>query len=246
MGLKVNSMLLLLTISTAAFGNVKRISLEEMYKQNNPSKKFTEDLKKKTLEQKQDAVPTLINVMKKSEFPDSNRWIATYMLGKIMGTKSAPFIAKFAEHPNWMLRLASLKVLLHLNQKQYSDIYVKLLNDNSLIVRHQALQNIKEMQLKELAPHVWKMLFNKENYHGTKGSRVRGHIIKSVIKVVGDLEYKKAAKPMLKMISNKKYKDIFAELDYSLNKLTDKKSPKGSLSVKKHFWSREAIKTSKI
>lgn len=238
--------LILLTFISSSFAATKKIPLEEMYKQNSTSKKFVENLKTKTMAQKQDAVPTLIKVMKSSDYPDENRWVATYMLGKIMGKKSAPFISKFSAHPNWMLRLASLKVLLHLNQTQYTDIYTKLLTDKSLIVRHQALQNIREMKLTELAPNVWQMLFNKQNYTGTKGTRVRSHIIKDVIKTVGDLGFKKAKVPMLKMISNKKYKDIHTELDYSLNLIAEKKSPKGSMTVKKHFWKREALKHTKL
>jgi HEAT repeat protein len=198
-------------------------------------------LKKKSLEQKQAAVPTLIKVMKSKSYPSENRWVATYMLGRIMGKKSAPFISKFSKHPNWMLRLASLKVLLHLGQKQYKGIYAQLLEDKSLIVRHQALQNIREMKLVSLAPYVWKMLYNKENYLGLKGSRKRSNIIKDAIKVVGELGFKGAKKPMLKMFQKNKYKDVYAELDYSLSKL-DRPSPAGSLEIKKHFWMRQSLK----
>ena len=217
-------------------------TLEELYKVSSERKSYLSKLKSETLKEARAAVPTLIKVMKSKAYPDENRWIATFMLGRIMGVKSADFISKFTTHPNWMMRLASLKVLLHLQQKQFKGIYAKALEDKSLIVRHQALQNIKELHLRELAPYVWKMLYNRDNYVGNQGDRKRSHIISEAIKTVGDLELDKAKPAMLKMISNKKYKDIYSELDYSLSKLYKKNSPKGGFAVKKNYWERVAVK----
>lgn len=216
--------------------------LEVLYLKKSKNKNHLTLLKTESLKLKQKAVPTLIKVIKSKSYPSENRWVATYMLGRVMGKKSAPFISKLSKHPNWMLRLASLKVLLHLNQKQYKGLYARLLADTSLIVRHQALQNIKEMQIKELAPYVWKMLYDKSNYLGLKGQRKRSNIIKDAIKAVGDLGFKKAKKPMLEMFTKKKYKDVYSELDYALSKLSTKPSPEGSLEVKKHYWARGEVR----
>jgi hypothetical protein len=215
--------------------------LEGLYLKKPKDKSHLNLLKNESLRLKQKAVPTLIKVMKSSSYPEENRWVATYMLGRIMGKKSAPLISKFSQHPSWMLRLASLKVLLHLDQKQYKGIYARLLEDKSLIVRHQALQNIKQMEIKSLAPYVWKMLYNKKNYVGLKGKRKRSNIIKDAIKTVGDLGFKKAEKPMLEMFRKNKYKDVYEELDYALSRITKKDSPKGSINVKKIYWNRKAI-----
>ncbi len=217
--------------------------LEALYLKQPKGKEHLALLKNESLKLKQEAVPTLIKVMKSSDYPDQNRWIATYMLGRIMGKKSSNFISKFTQHPNWMMRLASLKVLLHLDQKQYKGIYARMLEDKSLIVRHQALQNIKEMKLKTLAPYVWKMLYNKENYVGNKGNRKRSHIVKTAIKVIGDLDFKDAKMPMLKMMQKKKYKDIYTELDYALSIIDGKKSPDGSMAIKKNYWNKVALKS---
>lgn len=221
-------------------------ALEALYLKTPKGKKHLELLKAESLKLKQEAVPTLIKVMKSSDYPDQNRWIATYMLGRIMGKKSATFVSKFTKHPNWMLRLASLKVLLHLDQKQYDGIYARMLEDKSLIVRHQALQNIKEMKLTKLAPYVWKMLYNKQNYVGVEGKRKRSHIVKSAIKVIGDLGFKEAKMPMLKMIQKNKYKDIHGELDYALSLINEKKSPNGNLTVKRMYWNKVALKEFKL
>lgn len=216
--------------------------LEKLYLKKATSKAAIKELKAISLQWKQKAVPTLLKVMKSKNYPDENRWVATFMLGRIMGVKSANYISKFTKHPNWMLRLASLKVLLHLKQTKYQGIYARMLSDDSMIIRHQALQNIRDLKLKNLAPFVWKMLYNKKNYVGLKGSRKRSSIIKDAIKTVGELDFKTAKKPMLKMIQGKKYKDVHEELDYSLSKIVGKASPKGSLQAKKHYWQRLALK----
>lgn len=218
----------------------KGTPLEVLYKREAKNKTFFTALKEETLSYKQKAVPTLIKVMKSSEYPEENRWIATFMLGRIVGKKSAGFISRFTSHPNWMLRLASLKVLLHLKQDQFQSAYIKALSDKSLIVRHQALQNIKELNLIGLAPHIWNMLYDKSNYAGAEGNRKRTHIIRSVIKTVGDLKFKTARAPMLKMIQKNKYNDIHQELDYALCQLSSKDSPVGTLEAKRNFWSKIA------
>lgn len=221
------------------------LPLIEQYKQHY-SKQGMERLKEATLKAKFDAVPVLTKVMKDSSFPDKNRWIATSLLGRIMGKKSADYISKFSEHPSWMMRLASLKTLLSLNQTQYKGIYAKALKDPSLIVRYQALENIALMKIDDLAPHVWGMLYDKSNYVGNDGARKRTHIIKEVIKTVGLLKFDKAKKPMLTMIQNEKYKDIFSELDEALTAISPKASPEGNMSQKRHYWSRVALSEASI
>ena len=74
---------------------------------------------------KQKSVPTLIKVMKEASFPERNRWHATMLLGQVMGKKSAPFIARFTEHPAWMMRVASLKALAALDMREYHAIYAR-------------------------------------------------------------------------------------------------------------------------
>jgi hypothetical protein len=214
------------------------MDLEQMYRMKYKTKGQYQNLKKKTMALTQKAVPTLVKVIKSSDYPDKNRWIAMFMLGRIMGKKSAKFVSKFANHPNWMLRLSSLKVLLALDQKQYKGLYTIMLKDKAMIVRHQALENIKQMNLKELAPFVWAMLYDKTNYAGSEGVRKRSSIIREAIRTVGDLKFEKSREPMLKMIQNKKYKDIFVELDYSLNKVSKEQSPADSMRAKRHFWNK--------
>jgi hypothetical protein len=222
--------------------NILNHPLYKEYLKKHTSKKSLEELKKKTMDLKQESVPLLTYVMKSKNFSDKNRWVATFLLGRIMGVKSARYLSKFATHPNWMLRLASLKTLLALKQTQYKGLYTRMLKDKAMIVRLQALETIRQLDLKELAPYVWAMLYNKDNYSGSNGSRKRGEIIRTVIKTTGELGFDKAKKPMMTMIQKKRYKDIHDELDYALTKVTGKKSPEGNISLKKHFWKAESTK----
>ena len=215
--------------------------LRQNFRVNHKTKKGLSDLKKQTLALKQKSVPILVDVMKRSDYPDKNRWLATFLLGRIMGVKSADFISKFVKHPNFLLRLASLKTLLALKQDQYHGLYVEALKDKAMIVRFEALELIRKLKIKKLAPYVWSMLYDKSNYAGSVGKRKRTNIIKTAIKTMGDLGFAKAKEPMLSMMQKKKYKDIYPELDYSLNLLSKNSSPKGSYQIKQRFWKRQAV-----
>jgi hypothetical protein len=247
---KISLATLLLLVSLSVPAKIKTnpvnpsltVKLEKQFKRNLANKEM-DKLKKHVLKMKGKSVPALINVMKNDTYPDKNRWMATFLLGKIMGKKSAPFISKFSQHPNWVMRMASLKTLHALKQDSYTDVYTRLLKDNSLIVRYQALETVKSLDLKGLSPNVWAMLYDKRNYHVSKKSKTkkRTHIVKKIIKTIGDLEFTKAKKPLLSMIQKKKYRDIHSEIDYALSKITKRKSPKDDLLAKKRFWKKLAI-----
>ncbi len=198
-------------------------------------------LKKQALNYSGKAIPSLIKVMKSSAYPDKNRWVATFLVGRIMGKKSGPFISKFLKHPNWVMRMASLKTLLALKQDQYAGLYAKALKDKSFIVRKQALQNIRNLSLTKNASAVWGMLYDKRNYYlPKKGTKKRTNLIKEAIKTIGDLKFKKAIKPLLSMAQKDKYKDVFKAIDYSLSKITGKKSP-AEAKMKRRFWKKVGI-----
>lgn len=190
---------------------------------------------------KQRAVPTLIKVMKEAKYPEKNRWHATMLLGQVMGKKSAPFIARFAEHPAWMMRVASLKALAALNMKDYHSIYARALKDDSLIVRVQALDNISRMDLKPLAPFVWNMMYDQSNYTGKAGARKRTSIVRSIIRTIGDLKYDKAKPALARLIQKPKYQDLIEDLDYSLEKMSGKVSPQGTAAATRAFWATAKI-----
>ena len=143
------------------------------------TKKDIATLKKRVLNSKGKAIPSIIEVMKNKIYPDKNRWLATFLLGRTMGKKSSAFIAKFLFHPNWVLRMASLKTLLALRAKKFGSAFAKLLKDKSFIVRTQALENIKQLKLRELSPYVWQMLYDQSNYYTSAKEKTKKGVAKT-------------------------------------------------------------------
>lgn len=187
------------------------------------------------------SVTVLTEVMKNDKYPDKNRWMATFLLAQLMGDKSAPYISRYTQHPNWLLRMASIKALTALKQKDQGPLFAKALKDDALLVRIQALESIKTLGLSEYAPHVWATLYDKRNYYETKVGNKRTNIIKMAVSTVGDLKFEKARPALLKMVANKKYDDIFPEMDQALIKITGKKSPEGDLTAKRLFWKKQSL-----
>lgn len=187
------------------------------------------------------SVPVLTQVMREEKYPEKNRWMATFLLAQLMGDKSAPYISRFSQHPNWLMRMASLKALTALKQKDQGALFAKALKDDALLVRIQALESIKTLNLTQYAPHVWAILYDKRNYYETKIGSKRASIIKVAVTTVGDLKFEKAKPALFKMVNNPKYEDIFPEMDYALSKITGKKSPEGDKKFKRQFWSRLSL-----
>ncbi len=246
------SVLAALTVSFSVNASINATEVKEVllqkYMVDYSDKNQMAALKAETLKHGGQSVEALIEVMKNGKYPDKNRWVATFLLGQIMGEKSAPFLSKFLKHPHWVMRMASLKTLLALKQEDYGTHYAMLLNDDSFIVRSQALENIRALKIKNSAPQVWAMLYDKKNYYqptmnGKALKSKRSNIIKSVILTVGELQFEKAKEPLLKMAQKDKYNDIFNEVDTALTKITGKKSPDGDLKSKRIFWQRTALNT---
>ncbi len=209
-------------------------------KYNNPKLLKTDipKLKDMTVHLGTKSVPVLIETMKKKSLPDQNRWVATFMLGRVMGKKASAYLAGYVSHPNFMLRLASLKTLLAIKEVKYANVYRAALKDKSLIVKLQALSNIRDLKLKKYAPSVFSMMFDESNYSGGKGTRKRTEIIKSIIDTLAILDFKQAKKPFAKLIQNKKYDDLFPHLNTYLSGITGK-FPGGSKKSIRKFWKTE-------
>lgn len=218
----------------------KEKDLKSLFHKTYKTKKERSILKEKSFEAGGKAIPILIDVMKTSSYPDDNRWMATYILGELMGDKGAPFIAKFTRHPKWFMRLASLKALLLMKKKDYKALYAQALKDPSLIVRAQALDNITSLKIEEMAPLIWNMLYDESNYAGSKNALKRTQMIRDIILAMGYLNFQKVKPALLKMAVSQSYSDIFETIDYSLSLLTGKKSPKHR-GAKKIFWKKMAI-----
>jgi hypothetical protein len=240
----------LICFSTNSFSSIGNPSLKEAllqkYMNNYETRAGLEDLKKITLQNGGKSVDALIEVMKNGKYPDKNRWVATFMLGQIMGDKSAPFLAKFLRHPSWVMRMASLKTLLALKQDRFGSQYAMLLSDDSLLVRAQALENIRLLKISKAAPQVWGMLYDKKNYYqptinGKELKKKRTNIIKNVILTVGELKFEAAKAPLHKMIQKDRYNDIFPEMDAALSLITGHKSAGSDIKTKRLYWQRSKL-----
>ena len=223
--------------SSHAKDDTKALLLDKFRK--NLDKKGIQSIRKIALERAGKSIPALIEVMKNSKYPDQGRWVATFLVGRIMGKKSAPFLSKFIKHPNWVLRVASLKTLLALKQVQYGEHFASALKDNSFIVRRQALDNITKLSLEQHAPDVWALLYDKRNYYvdGNKST----NLIKEAILSVGKLKFDEAKAPLLEMAQKNKYNDVFDAINHSLEKISGKKAPSGGIDVKRNFWKKIAL-----
>ena len=136
-----------------------------------------------------------------------------------MGRRSLDLMSKYAYHPDVILRMASLKVLLSLQAKKKVKIFESALFDKSLLVRQQALESVKLLNLTSLGKKVLAMLFDKKNYTLQNKKLKRDPIMIDVVKVLGDLGYQKSKSLLVKMRSKKRYKDLHQAIDYSLAKL---------------------------
>ena len=228
----------------AAFSKpeVEKVKKELLTKLEQPLKR--EEIpatKKRILSYGGKSVEALVEVMKNSKYPELNRWIATFMLGKIMGKKASPFLVKFLKHPHWSMRVAALKTMLALKDKRFASAYAHALSDKSMLVRKQALENVRRLSLKETAPMVWAMLYDKKNYHVLKDGRKGTHFVKDIVKTVGEFKFQKALKPLLEMIQKDRYNNIFPEIEQALKQITGKKIPKGGVEIKRRYWKKMAL-----
>ncbi len=194
------------------------------------------NLSQKSLVHGPKAVPVLLNVMKKKSYPVKNRWIAMFSLTKLMGKKSSKVLSKFTKHPDWMMRLGALKCLLFLKEKQYSQEYISLLKDKSLIVRQQALKNIHQLEIKESAPAVNSLLKDITSQSST-GSNLE-EMTDMTIMTLTKFNHKDSIKTLVEMLKSSHFKNNSATIDYSLEKLTGIKSPNGDWNAKLSFWNK--------
>lgn len=197
-------------------------------------------VRKKAIEIGPKSVADLIKVINDKGYPLKSKWHSIFLIGQIIGDQSIPYLEKISNHKNWMLRLASLKTIAKLNNKT-SDVYKKLLKDKAMIVRFEALDSIERLKLSHLSKSVWNMLYDDRNYSKSEGKRKRSDLIKKVIKVVGNLKFEDAKKPLLKMVKDQKYNDIFTEIDYSLAKIMNKKSKGNTIEAKRLYWKVQSI-----
>lgn len=121
-----------------------------------------QSFKKKVYQKGKYAVPTLVKVIKEESAPIQGRWVATFLLGKIMGKAAIPFLQKLLQHPHWAMRLAGLKTLFKVNEQNPIKILKIALEDPSMLVKYEALGLIKDFRIHEMITDVRGMLLEEE------------------------------------------------------------------------------------
>ena len=164
-------------------------------------------------------VPTLFKVMKDQTMSEQSRWLATVLVGKTLGKKSIDYLAKYTMHPEVILRLASLKSLLSLEARNKSTVFKNALFDKSLLVRKQALEAVKKLNLKDAEPQLLKMLVDKKNYFTKNKKLKRSPIIKEIINTIGVLKLKKTKKLLISLRKKAGYEDLYPSLDMAISRL---------------------------
>ena len=112
------------------------IQLKNFSHLRSSKKSAVSEIKKLVESSPREMVPVLINTMKDKTKSEQARWLSTVLVGKTMGKRSLDLMSKYASHPDVILRMASLKVLLSLEAKQKFKVFEAALFDKSLLVRN--------------------------------------------------------------------------------------------------------------
>lgn len=233
------SLFLVFSFSGFSSSNLNLLKLKKTLKKEIVNKSHYKKIEKEILEAKGKSVPLLIEVMKSAKYPDRNRWLATMSLARLMGKKSLPFIRTFLNHPSWMMRLVSLKVLRMFKDTKSDQAIEKALFDKASLVRIEALDMISKRKRVGDSNKIWKMLFDKKNYYKAKKGKLQvTEVLSRVIEALGEFKDKSVSKGLAKLLQDKKYEGLASKIDLSLSKITGKKSPEAN---KKSYWKKQVL-----
>jgi len=199
--------------------NTKAPSIEDIFKSNKLEKESISRLKKIIANNPKKNVPVLFSVMKNEKMPEQSRWLATILVGKTLGKRSIDYLAKFAVHPEVILRLASLKSLLSLEAQKKSHVFENALFDKSLLVRKQALEAVRKLKIIKAEKSLLSMLVDKKNYYLKNKKLKRSPIIKEVIQTMGELRLKKSKNILVSLREKSSYQDLYPVLDYAISRM---------------------------
>ncbi len=109
------------------------------------------------------------------------RWKAVTTLGRLNFTKAKPILEKALRHNEWFIRNAALIASRNGDRAFALAWSERLLQDSALVVRTAAVQNLVELNAKELGPVLWERLFAQENFKGGQSLWIRHHIAKALV-----------------------------------------------------------------
>ena len=216
--MKIITTIIFIVFSFASRGSEAN-KFSNLFRDKDLSRQNIEHIKKVLNTDPKKHIKSLFKIIKDKSYPEQSRWLSTILVGKTLGKKSINYLSSYAGHEDVILRLASLKALLSLEAKERSDIFEKALFDKSLLVRKQALQAVRLLNLKNVSKSLIKMLVDEKNYYLEGRKRKRSPILKDVITTIGDLKYKKSYTILKRLRSKRSYEDLYPSLDYAIGKL---------------------------
>ena len=137
-----------------------------------------------------------------------------------MGRKSVPLLAKYLEHPNWMLRSAAIKSLKSLKVSDKNELYRKLLKDKSYIIREQALDVISTLKIKSLKYDVLEMFGDRTNYIKTSNGLKASEVLKKVIKTLVALDTKESISLLRRLKKSQLASNIHNQIDLAIKQIS--------------------------
>ena len=210
----------LLCFCVYSFDSSAIIKLESILQRDKLSSQDLEAVRKALRDNPKDSLRTFMSVISNKEFPDRSRWLSLILISKTMGRKSVPLLAKYLEHPNWMLRSAAIKSLKSLKVSDKNDLYRKLLKDKSYIIREQALDVISTLKIKSLKYDVLEMFGDKTNYIKTTNGLKASEVLKKVIKTLVALDTKESISLLRRLKKSQLASNIHNQIDLAIKQIS--------------------------
>jgi len=184
------------------------------------------------------AVEPLLNIAKKTTNDDTDRYISIMGIAKTGGKATAPLILPFLKDPSWMVRNASLRALMVLNNRKIAVSILPLLNDQALVVRNEAVLAVEKLRPRGALKAILATLDDQRNYRSGFAQWVPYKSLDAVVKISGGKKSAIAtAKALQGLLSHKQDTKLLAKTVVTLELLTGiKLKEKSALKDKVEAW----------
>ena len=154
------------------------------------------------------------------------RWFAVMAVTKLQGSQALGNLKKWAEHPEWFVRLASLKALsyLDLNESTYpTSLVMKRLKDKSILVRDGALEVLGRWCLPQTQSKILGVIDDQEHFRKKHPLFIR----KRAVDVIGQCGFSsvETKKRLVQLFEEENFYDIHSATHQTLQLLTQRKLP---------------------
>ena len=110
----------------------------------------------------------------------SVRWKSLTALARLQGQKTLPILEQAMQRPEWFMRNAAVIAALNLDRKWAMEWSKKLLEDEALVVRTSAVQNLIALGGRDAKELLWQELYSPKNFRSGNSLWIRRHIAKAL------------------------------------------------------------------